>query len=85
MSWRVVLARSAEKQLSRFPKKEVSRIEKILDAFEQSPFSGDIVKLFGEGNTWRRRVGNYRIIYEPDLSTRTVFIYDITRRTSTTY
>lgn len=85
MNWRVVLTKSAEKQLRHLPKKEISRIGGILDNFEENPFAGDVVKLAGEGNVWRRRVGNYRIIYELDIHARAVFVYDIARRTSTTY
>jgi mRNA-degrading endonuclease RelE of RelBE toxin-antitoxin system len=34
------------------------------------PFAGDILKLQGEGNRWRRRVGNYRIFFSIDSSER---------------
>jgi len=45
------------------------------------PFSGDIIKLEGEGERWRRRVGNYCL----QLASRTVVVSAITRRTSTTH
>ena len=52
---------------------------------QKPPFAGDIVRLQGETNTWRRRVGNYRTFFEVSTQTRTVAILDIARRTSTTY
>jgi mRNA-degrading endonuclease RelE of RelBE toxin-antitoxin system len=50
-----------------------------------NPFSGDIIKLEGEGERWRRRVGNYRVFYTLQPAAKTVVISTITRRTSTTY
>jgi len=49
------------------------------------PYTGDIQKIGGEENTWRRRIGSYRISYEiyPDL--RLVIVFKVKRRTSTTY
>jgi mRNA-degrading endonuclease RelE of RelBE toxin-antitoxin system len=49
------------------------------------PFSGDVLKLEGEGNRWRRRVGNYRIFFSVDMTARTVDVTGIVRRASTTY
>ena len=46
---------------------------------------GDIVKLGGEDNIWRRRVGNYRIKYRVSMEEKIIDIYDIERRTSSTY
>src|SRR5258708_4283990 len=36
-------------------------------------------------DAFRRRVGNYRIIFDADFKTRSVRILDILRRTTTTY
>lgn len=49
------------------------------------PFSGDIIKLEGETDRWRRRVGNYRIFFAVDEAKTTVAVNAISRRTSTTY
>jgi mRNA-degrading endonuclease RelE of RelBE toxin-antitoxin system len=49
------------------------------------PFSGDVLKLEGESTLWRRRVGDYRIFFEVQYRTRTVFVSAIVRRTSKTY
>jgi mRNA-degrading endonuclease RelE of RelBE toxin-antitoxin system len=48
------------------------------------PFSGDTLKLEGLANRWRRRVGDYRIIFAIEPA-RTIHISTIVRRTSTTY
>ncbi len=52
---------------------------------EDNPLRGDIVKLGGEGDRWRRRIGGYRILYRLSYNERAIFIYDISRRTSSTY
>jgi len=52
---------------------------------EADPFSGDIVRLKGQPTAWRRRVGNYRIIYDLHLEERLIVVSGILRRTSTTY
>jgi len=49
------------------------------------PFSGDVLKLEGEGNRWRRRVGSYRIFFAVDTAARTVDVSGIVRRTLSTY
>jgi len=49
------------------------------------PFSGDIVKLEGDGERWRRRVGNYRVFFSVQAVTRMVVVSMIARRSSTTY
>jgi mRNA-degrading endonuclease RelE of RelBE toxin-antitoxin system len=49
------------------------------------PFAGDVLKLEGGSDRWRRRVGSYRIFFSVDTSTRTVFVTAIVRRTSKTY
>jgi mRNA-degrading endonuclease RelE of RelBE toxin-antitoxin system len=49
------------------------------------PFQGDVRKLEGEPVRWRKRVGNYRVFFRPEIAARTVLISSVARRTSTTY
>jgi mRNA-degrading endonuclease RelE of RelBE toxin-antitoxin system len=51
---------------------------------QQNPFQGDIRKLQGLPG-FRRRVGNWRILFEVVVERRHVVIAAIERRTSTTY
>jgi len=55
-----------------------------LDAMRSDPLAGDVVKLAGQ-DAFRRRVGNYRIIFRIDFRALAVGILDIDRRTTTTY
>jgi mRNA-degrading endonuclease RelE of RelBE toxin-antitoxin system len=85
MTWTVIVAKPARKQLARVPAKDQVRIEAALKAIAANPFSGDIIKLEGEADRWRRRVGNYRIFFAVDPAQSTVAVSAILRRTSTTY
>jgi mRNA interferase RelE/StbE len=85
MAWTILVARAAQKQLTRFPGKDQQKIAAALRSLSDDPFSGDILKLEGADNRWRRRVGNYRIFFAVDTAARTVAVSAIGRRTSTTY
>jgi mRNA-degrading endonuclease RelE of RelBE toxin-antitoxin system len=52
---------------------------------QQDPFSGDIKRLKGQVAAWRRRVGNYRIVYDLHVEEQRIVVAGILRRTSTTY
>jgi CopG family transcriptional regulator/antitoxin EndoAI len=54
-------------------------------AMQSDPFQGDLRRLKGKDTAWRRRVGNYRIIYDLYFDEHLIVIQGILRRTSTTY
>ncbi len=84
MSWAVAVSNRARKSLSRVPAADPARIMAALSAMQVDPLSGDVVKLTGQ-DAFRRRVGNYRIIFRIDFKSVAVGIIDIQRRTTTTY
>jgi mRNA-degrading endonuclease RelE of RelBE toxin-antitoxin system len=84
MEWTVVLAGPARKSLKRIPAGDKTRILAALAEIQQDPFQGDIRKLQGLAG-FRRRVGNWRILFEVVLEHREVVVAAIERRTSTTY
>ena len=49
------------------------------------PFAGDIERLTHERAGFRRRVGDWRILFDVDETTRLVAVRFIERRTTTTY
>ena len=85
MNWTVLVAKPAQKQCARFPAKDQARISAAVVEMARDPFSGDVLKLEGETNRWRRRVGSYRIFFSVAGAARTVSISAILRRTSKTY
>lgn len=85
MNWTVIVAAGASKNLARFPAKDQAKIAIALIDMGHDPFLGDVVKLEGEQQRWRRRVGSYRIFFAVDKVSRVVAVSAILRRTSTTY
>lgn len=85
MNWQIAVAGHAGKQLNRFPAKDKDRIKRAIDEMEQDPFVGDIEKMIGQENAWRRRVGAYRIFYEVFINQKMIRIVAIRRRASNTY
>ena len=84
MGWTVVLAGPARKSLKRIPAGDRTRLLAALAEMEQNPFQGDIRKLQGLPG-FRRRIGNWRILFEVIPEHRHVVVAAIERRTSTTY
>lgn len=85
MIWKLHIAKSAVKKLRRLPQKDSERIAIVLREFVSDPYFGDIEKIEGETSAWRRRVGNYRILYEINGIDKLISVRDIRRRTSKTY
>lgn len=84
-NWDSQIKESVFKSLKKIPKKDS---EVIMDVIKELPinfYSGDIKRLKGEVDTWRKRVGNYRIFYEIHKNIKTVVVFKIERRGSHTY
>ena len=62
MAWTIVLSNRAEKNLKRLPGADRARVLSALEEMRTDPLKGDVVKLKGQEG-FRRRVGNYRIIF----------------------
>lgn len=75
-SYRVALARSAEKELRRLSTALVARIVSRLEGLATAPRPPGCKKLRGGDKEWRIRVGDYRVVYEIDDRAGTV---DVTR------
>ena len=85
MNWKIKIAKRASKQIKRILKKDAERLLFVLEELTNDPYQGDIKKIKGAENIWRRRVGNYRILYEIFPKQKFVAVYNIQRRTTTTY
>ena len=85
MSWTVFITSGADRRLKRLSRKTYLRIRVVLGEMEHDPWTGDIVKMGGKINEWRRRIGAYRIKFKVFEKDRTIQVYEIERRTSTTY
>ena len=85
MNWDVEIAKRVQKQIKVFPKKDTTRILISLDRLVKNPYQGDIEKIEGEKNIWRKRVGSYRALYEVFPKQKFIHILNIQRRTSVAY
>ena len=65
MSYTVKVSRPAEKFLRALTDKKLyQRLREALDALEENPRPVNSVKLQGEEELYRVRVGDYRIVYQ---------------------
>jgi mRNA interferase RelE/StbE len=85
MAWNLLLAGPAQKDFQKLPPKDQARVRGALLSMQEDPFRGDIKRLKGHPSAWRRRVGNYRIVYDLYPEQQLVVVAGILRRTSTTY
>lgn len=63
-SYHIEISSSAEKVLKKIPEKNLRRITKAILGLATDPHPFGSVKLSGEGQAYRIRIGNYRVIYE---------------------
>ena len=64
MSYQIVIPKPAQKQLDSISKIERDRLILTLRSLADDPRPNGVKKLKGYDNTYRVRVGDYRIIYE---------------------
>ncbi len=64
MAYTVVVEKAVSRQIRRLPKEFHARIYSHLFALENDPRPPGCLKLQGEENVYRIRVGDYRILYE---------------------
>lgn len=84
-SWVLQIDNAVLKELKKFPQKDSQRLISVLENLTQNPYEGDIQKMKGEENVWRRRIGSYRVFYELLPEESIIHIYHTERRTSQTY
>jgi mRNA interferase RelE/StbE len=71
---------SAVKQLERLPKSVQRRIVSAIEELADDPRPAGCVKLLGQENLWRIRVGSYRVVYSIDDDNLEVMILRIVHR-----
>jgi len=86
VNWDFRLSNDAARSLRRMGVRDQERINRALNEMKREPLGGDVAPLHGTyQGSLRRRVGPWRIIFSLDLGCRVIDIYDIRRRSSTTY
>jgi mRNA interferase RelE/StbE len=63
MEYRVLILPRAQRQIESFPLQTRKRISDAIDSLEKNPRPSGVKKLKGDGELYRLRVGDCRIIY----------------------
>jgi mRNA interferase RelE/StbE len=71
---------SADKALARLPKTVQKRIVAAVEELQENPRPMSCVKLEGEDDLWRIRVGDYRVIYTIRDDELTVLVLRVAHR-----
>ena len=66
MTYQIVLAPSAARQLRKFEPDIRRRIQAVLELLAENPRPPAATQLVGGAGDWRVRTGDYRVIYEID-------------------
>ena len=84
-NWDLKIDSSVLKTFTKIPKKYAITLDFVIKNLPSNPYFGDIQKLKGEDESWRRRVGSYRIFYKIKINEKVILVYKVERRRSHTY
>jgi mRNA interferase RelE/StbE len=80
VNYTVVIKKTAQKQILRLPKVYFDKVKRAILALETNPRPNGGVKLTGTENSYRVRVGPYRIVYTIEDKQLIVYIFDVDDR-----
>ncbi len=81
MKYSIIIQESVEKEISKLPKVEFRKIQKLILSLADNPFPHGCLKLEGtDEKIYRIRKGDYRIIYAVEHSIITITILKIAHR-----
>lgn len=83
--WDLQIDPCVVKTLKKIPVRYARRVFDVIDLLPSDPYVGDIQKIKGEHNVWRRRVGEYRLFYKIITERQIILVFHVERRTSSTY
>jgi mRNA interferase RelE/StbE len=78
--YRLLIKRSAERDLRRLPRPLFQRISRHILALGDDPRPAGARKLKGALEGWRIRIGDYRVVYQIDDGTQRVTVVRIRHR-----
>lgn len=84
-SWGLEVDPSIFKALKKIPRPDAEAVLKVIKLLPIDPYFGDIQKMKGKDDVWRRRVGAYRIFYKIKTEMKVVLVFELERRGSKTY
>jgi len=78
--YKIEVKPSIEKDLRKIPHQYIGKIIQEIENLSTNPYPTGTVKLTATENTYRFRVGNYRVIYQVIKSERTIIVHHIRHR-----
>lgn len=84
-SWGLEIDPNVFQELKKIPRHYAEAVLRIIKLLPDDPYYGDIRKMKGEENTWRRRIGAYRIFYKIKVKEKVILVFSLERRASKTY
>ena len=79
----VIRSNRVKREIDRLPNSDRRRIDAALRSLSENPRRQGALRL--RGNTYRFRIGNFRILYRIDDSARSVVLGAVRRRNEGTY
>lgn len=80
MAYRLEVSPRASRDLRKLPTRVQERLRDLIDALAHVPRPRGVVKLAGEIDTYRIRVGDYRVLYEVHDQTLLVIVLKVADR-----
>lgn len=80
MIFEVVIETAAQRQLDKLPEQERERLEAVIDRLAEQPRLSGVKKLQGYPDSWRIRVGDYRVLYRIEKRVLTVYVFEVSNR-----
>ena len=85
MPYRVDLAPAAQRDLRRLPREIQGRLAAPIQSLAAIPRPAGVRKIRGSEQTWRIRVGPYRVVYDILDDQSLVVVLRVARRNESTY
>jgi len=79
-SYKIEISKSANRDIRKIEVKFVKSIFETIKDLSDNPYPFQSIKLKGSENSYRLRVGNYRVLYEINKNERCVVVYHIRHR-----
>ena len=76
-SYQISVLREAMRIMSRLDRRTKERIAKAIEEMATNPFAGDVRPLEGEPDAYRRRIGDWRVLFRVDPEAKTVTVYRV--------
>jgi mRNA interferase RelE/StbE len=80
MPYELYVERHAEKDLNKLPPQLFSQITAKIKELVSNPHPQGSIKIKGSQKDWRLRIGDYRVLYEINNTTKTITIMRVKHR-----